>query len=189
VNVVHLSSITFKRERNRGFLIKLAIVSTVACSPRTRDAADVGPNPEANQVLFEGVRIDRFEKDRLRTRARIRSARLDRESGHVTGGSVEAEVYDETSALEARVTSPRMVSDLRSHVVRLEEGVVITDRVGRTLRTETIQYDSSADRLETSAKVEIDGDNFHAKGGRMTGQPRAGLLELEGPTTSSLSGR
>lgn len=187
MNVVQRSSITFKQEQTRGFLIVLAIV-TVSCSTAPReDERDRSSEPAEHQVLFEGVRIDRYEQDRLRYRALIRSARLDRESGHLAGETVAADSLDDDAQIDARVTAPRMLSDLRSRRVRLEDGVVITDRAGRTLRTETLDYDSAADRLETSAPVRIEGENFHATGGRLTGQPRAGQLEVEGPTTATVT--
>ena len=138
-------------------------------------------------MLFEQVRIDRWEQDRLRYRARIRSVRLDRDSGHMIGETVDIESLDRTAQVDARVTAPRMVSDLRSRLVRLEGGVVAVDRDRRTLRSETLQYDSGADRLETSAPVEIEGDNFRALGRRLTGQPRAGHLEVEGPSTATVT--
>ncbi len=187
MNVVQPSTIAFKQERNRGFLIKLAVVASLGCSTSPRAVPTGRTKPAENQVFFEGVRVDRFEKDHLRHRARIRTARLDRDSGQVLGETIEAEVLDQDTVVEARVTAPRMVSDLRSRQVQLEGGVEIRDRAGRTLRTETLQYDSSADRLETSAPVEIEGDNFHATGGRLTGQPRKGELEVEGAASATIS--
>jgi LPS export ABC transporter protein LptC len=187
VNVVQPSSITFKREENRGFLIKLAACAAIACSSPPRDDVASAAKPAENQVLFEGVRIDRWEEDRLRYRARIRSVRLDRESGHVLGETVAADVLDRQGETEARVTAPRMTSDLRSRRVRLLDGVVITDRQRRTLRSETLDYDSAADRMETSEPVQIEGDNFRATGRRLFGQPREGHLEVDGPTTATVT--
>jgi LPS export ABC transporter protein LptC len=167
-------------------LIKLATLAALSCSTPARDES-AGSKPAENQVLFEDVRIDRWEQDRLRYRAYLGSVRLDRESGHVLGESVRADVLDREARIETRVTAPRLVSDLRSRLVRLEQGVVVRDEAGRTLRTETLQYDSGADQLETSAPVEIEGDNFRANGGRLSGQPRAGQLEIEGPTTGTIT--
>ena len=167
-------------------MIKLATLASVSCTTPVRDDAP-GSKPAEHQVLFEEVRIDRWSQDRLRYRARIRSVRLDRESGQVTGETVSADVLDRAAQIEAQVTAPRMVSDLRSGDVSLEAGVAVTDRDRRTLRTETLRYDSSGDRLETSAPVEIEGENFRAKGGRMTGQPRAGQLFVDGPTTATVT--
>lgn len=167
-------------------MISLATLAATSCSTPARDE-EVGSKPAEHQVLFEGVRIERWEQDRLRYRARIRNARLDRDSGHVTGETVRADVLDEAAQVEARVTAPRMVSDLRSGRVSLESGVAVTDRDRRTLRTETLRYDSRADQLETSAPVEIEGENFRASGGRLSGQPRGGRLFVEGPSTATVT--
>jgi LPS export ABC transporter protein LptC len=186
VNVVQPSSITFKQERNRGFLIHLSLLASVACStPRPDDASET--KPAENQVLFEQVRIERWEQDQLRYRARIETVRLDRDSGHMTGEIVSVDALDREAQIQARVTAPRMVSDLRSRQVRLEGGVRIVDREKRTLRSETLDYDSGADQMETSTPVEIEGENFRARGRRLYGQPRAGALEVEGPTTATVT--
>lgn len=165
----------------KGFLIKAAFLAMNACSSgSSAKEAGSGGAPAENQVLFDGVRVDRFERDRLRHRAHLAQARLDRASGTVTGEVVEAQAL-EGEEVRAEVRAPRMRSELKSRTVTLEGGVTVTDHEGKTLRTETLTYDSARDWLETSAPVSIEGENFHATGGRLTGHARAGRLEVEGP--------
>jgi LPS export ABC transporter protein LptC len=145
---------------------------------------------KSQEALLEGVRIDRYENDRLRYHVNLVHASLDRETDVATGEGVEIEVLEkDTSALKARITAPRGKSALRSKVIDLWDGVVMKDVEGRTLKGDAMTYDAASDRLTSQGPVTLEGDNFRAVGVSLSGQPQKGVLDVAPPVRAHIEPR
>lgn len=119
--------------------------------------------PTRNQVEVEGVRLDRWEKDELRHRARAASARFDRSRRHVEANSVEIDAFDHPSGVRtARASAPNAAIDLKTDAITLFGGVTIADREGRTVETSTVVYQPKAGLARAPGPVVVRGSNFEA---------------------------
>jgi hypothetical protein len=145
-----------------------------------------GEGEQDRRIVFERVAIDRYEQDRRIDRTSIARAYLDRSSGSVDGEGVEAVAFD-AAGTRAMLEAGRLRADLGTRIVDFGGGVVIRDRSGPTIRSETLRYDSKRDELATESGVVLEGEGFRAEGGRLTGHVRGRRLWIEGPTTARIA--
>lgn len=138
----------------------------------------------ADVAELRGVTLDRFEGDRLRHRATIERAELDRVRGDVAGAGIRVELEgDDPQAPRAVATADRGRSTFASKLVILEGHVRVRDHTGRTLGAELLTYDFARDVADAPAPVTLDGANFHAEGGALHLDRVAGTAEVAGPAT------
>lgn len=164
----------------RGWILLGAFV--VACNPPPVTAVPTA----RQQVLLEGVIIDRFEGDRLRDRTAVRRAELDRASGVVRGDQVRTELYGATGPLVPRgeLSAEHATSELGPGRVTLEGGVRLADPEGRVVRTERLVYEGPSERISTDAVVSLEGQNFRAQGQGLVGQLDQGIIEIGAPLSA-----
>lgn len=195
-------------ERRRGAvrpissLIRFAWVSAVLLFGTSCLRAPEGPSralrgeavPRAGEAArLDGVSIERFEADRLIFKAEVESAELDRGSGSATGRGVVIRVFDREGSASgnveerARVQAPLAAADLRARSLTLEGGVVIRDREGRRMFTERVTYDAPSEIVSAPRPVDLEGDNFRARGASLVGHRIDEVLEIGGAVSATVA--
>lgn len=169
----------------RALVFLLFLAASCTLDPPRKETLVEGLPPTENIVQLKGVAIDRFERDRLRTRAELREAHIDRERGTIAGEDVAIRVLDEAGDTTAAIRAPRGRAQHGSAV--LEGGVVLTDRDQRVVRSETMVYDGANDQISVPGPVTIEGSNFRASGASLIGMRRDQLIDVTGPLTATVS--
>jgi LPS export ABC transporter protein LptC len=160
-----------------------SVVFLAGCSldgPR-REVLSEGVPKSGNVVALERVTIDRFEEDRLTSRASIERAEIDREKHVITGEMISIRVLDGRGGETAHVAAPRGNAELGARTVVLEGGVELVDQEKRTVRSDRMIYDAARDAIEAPGPVTIEGENFRADGHGLVAKRREGTVELGGP--------
>jgi hypothetical protein len=158
------------------------------------------PTPE--EVRLEGVSLERWESDLLRTRAHAARARLERTSGRVRAERVEADVFETSSSSAAALErhpgqAPR---ERAGHVVAgtaegvlggvtvtASRGVTVTDRAGRVLKTRRAIWELDRDRMLAPDAVRLNGANFAARGSSAAFDLGAQQVDVAGPITATVA--
>lgn len=170
-----------------GTRVAILLVFLTACTldpPRKVTLAEGLPRTE-NVVELEGVAVDRFDRDRLATRAEMQSAKVDRAEGTIAGERVGILAYDETNALAARLEAPRGVA--KRGTATLSGGVTLRDREGRVMRSESMIYDADRGTVTAPSEVTIEGENFIARGTSLVYSQKDDLVEVTGPLTATIT--
>jgi lipopolysaccharide export system protein LptC len=169
----------------RALAVLLLLLVGCTLDPPRKQTLVEGLPPTENVVELENVAIDRFEVDRLSARARLAKAHIDRARGVILGEEVAISVLDEVGEQTADIRAP--VAKAKAGTAVLEGGVVLTDREGRVVRTETMIYTSASDTITAPNAVTIDGENFHARGASLVATRRAQLINVAGPVTATVA--
>jgi lipopolysaccharide export system protein LptA len=168
--------------QGRRVIIAVTLVWMAGCSvdpPRKVTLAE--EVPRGGQVVeLDGVTVDRFRKDRLASRARLEQATLDREKNTLEGTGIR--VVAET----ATITAPRGHGELGDKAVVLEGGVVMINE-GHTVRSDRMIYDAAKETITAPGEVTVEGENFRARGRSLVMKRNEQLLEIEGPTTATIT--
>ncbi len=154
------------------------------CAPSPPPPA---PGLPPSRVKLVQARLERFEADQKTSVTQVEEGWFDREARALQGQKVRATF--ETQAGPLVVAAPFGESFLAEGHAHLSGGVEITDADGRVMKTQVLDYFHREDRLESAGEVRIQGENFWLVGERLSGQPRAGLLVLEGQVRAQVRPR
>lgn len=162
-----------------GFALLLALALPACSVEPSRPVSGTSKH----EVVLSGVKVDRFEGDRIRYRATLRELRLDRIDGRVRGAALTVDVLGDEgeTAPRARLFAPEASTRLGSDTIELGGGVRIVDAEARVLSSERMRYTGSDGRLVTEAPVTLEGENFRARGRALGATKDSRVVEVLGP--------
>lgn len=74
--------------------------------------------------------------------------------------------------------------NLNEDQVYFEEQIVVTDQMGRTIRTQTATFNTDKSLLVANATVTLEGQNFSAEGRNLEANFQEQTIKVDGPLKS-----
>ena len=157
----------------------MLLLACAACERAT--PAVVPPQASPNQIVVQGVVLDRWAADQHRYRATAQRARIDRGTGRVRAERIVVRAYDAAGEVSARIEAMTATGTVDGETFELSGGVRLTDARARVLEAERAAVDVGTDRFRAPAPVKLRGDNFTATGGAMDVRMSEGRVRVAGP--------
>lgn len=146
-----------------------------------RPSSSTSPAPEAPEALrMTHLTIERFERDRLRSRVFMNEVVRTSSVGAFEARAVRIEVRSQQDPHIWRIRAPRGRRSASGSAIELFGGVVVTDGV-RTVKTASVVYSVEAQTLEASGAVELEAEAFRGEGTGLMGAFQTGELRILGP--------